>query len=166
MVEILKGDGAAILGVFIGSMIAIVILSSVSHSIVLQTTTQSIVNQTITLPATTNATIDLIGRELVSGIITNATGSTGAALTNYTLQTGMGSGGLLTVQLASNSSTDINFGLPANVSYIYRPDGYLNLGGARSVNRLVLIIGALAILVFVIVIFYKKGSFGELMRRT
>ena len=54
-------------------------------------------------------------------------------------------------------------GTSVNVTYNFRPDGYLNNSGARSVSLLIIIFAALALMVFVVAIFIKHGSMGSLM---
>ncbi|KKK63034.1 hypothetical protein LCGC14_2998340, partial [marine sediment metagenome] len=74
--------------------------------------------------------------------------------------------GLLSVQLVFNDTGADFEGTDINVSYTANPDGYISDSGGRSVTRLILIIGALAIVIFVIVIFIMEGSLGKLMGKT
>lgn len=161
----LKGDMKVFFAIFIGSLIAIVFLASISDSIFTQTNTFDRFNETVTAPAV-NGTLDLTGRELVgTGIAKNATNITGSDLTNLGVfvQSGTGSNGLLTVQLTLND-TGVAFAAKSiNVSYEYNPDGYLSNSGARSIATVSLIIFALAILMFVIMRFMKEGSMRDIV---
>ncbi len=161
-----EGDGKAILVGFIGAIIAIVLLASYATDIVGQTSTFSETSKTVTAPAV-GGTLDLIGRELFSvATIINASNITGVDLATQgiLITDEIGSAGLLTVQMTLNSSATAWDSQSVNVTYNYKPDGYLNNSGARSINLLVPIFSALAILVFILVMFIKTGSLGKLLR--
>lgn len=162
MVEFLKGDGAAIMAVFIGAIIAATLIANIGDQVNLATSTFDKVNLTVTVGAV-NSSTDLDGREVVgTPLITN--GSNADISTQIPVVTGVGTNGLLTVQIQPND-TSVNFvGQLVNLTYTYNPDGYINNSGGRSITLLILIFAALAIVVFVIVMFIKKGSMGELMR--
>ena len=160
----LKGDFKAIMIGFIGVIVAVVFIASISNTISLQTTTQSNLNQTVTAPAV-NGTLDLIGRELVgSATVVNSTSGAVLPSANLTVSNQIGSIGLLTVQLTTNDAGADYAGAPVNVSYNYLADGALT-GGANAIQKTVLIFAALAILVFIIVMFMEEGSLGKLMGR-
>lgn len=160
---VLKSDGKAILIVFIGLIITIVLISAVADSVYTQRTVLNSNNATITLPSAANTTVDITGRELV-GTATISNGTLDLS-DNFTVSTGTSATtGLRSVQITSNDSSPLHYGDIANVSYTYRADGYLNNSGARSVAWLIVIFSALAMVVFVIVVFIKHGSLGSLMR--
>ena len=158
-----QGDGRAIFKVFIGAIFALALIAVIANSISTQTTTDAAINVTVTAPEI-NETLDLTGRTLIlGGDIINATNNTLTSL-GMILQTGVGTSGLQSVQLILND-TAVGFnGTSVNVSYTYQPDGYLDNSGARSIAFVTLIFSALAIMVFVIVIFIKDGSLGNLIR--
>lgn len=164
-----SSDGKAIMMVFIGALVAAVFLGTIADSVFTETNILSRINNTVTFSGTANSSLDIEGRELVSTIeIYNATNSS-KGLTSSTsgvfLQTGTSSTtGLLTVQIVVNDTAVAYIGEPINVTYTYKPDGYLNNAGARSISTLILIFGALAIVVFIIVTFIKFGSMGQLIR--
>lgn len=158
------GDGKAIFMVFVGAIIVAVFLGSIGDSIFSQTNTISLENSTVTGPAV-NGTLDLTGRALVgAAVITNATDG---ALANGTFIETVTSAttGLRTVQLGINDTGIANAAQSLNVSYTYEPDGYVSTSGGRGIVRLILIIGSLALVIFVIVVFIKDGSLGKLMGR-
>ncbi len=161
----IKGDGKAIFGIFIGAIIAVVFIATIADSVFTQTSTFTSTNQSVTAPAV-NATLDLKGRELLSELESyNATNATRQRTDGVILQTALGSDGLLTVQMTLNDTGADFAASPVNVSYTYNPDGYLSNGGARSIQLLVVIMAALAIVIFVIVVAVKEGSLGDLIRR-
>ncbi|KKL59488.1 hypothetical protein LCGC14_2214870 [marine sediment metagenome] len=139
---------------------------SIGDQINLETNTFPATNVTVTVPAV-NATTDITGRELITEIeIVNASSlGNNTAVVGLFLQTGTGTNGLLSVQLAANDTASGIVGVSVNTSYTYNPDGYVSDSGGRAITLLILIFAALAILVFVVVVFIKQGSMGELMRR-
>lgn len=159
----------AILIVFIGAIIAITFIASFSTDIVFQTETRTTGNQTVNL-TTPSATEDLIGRTLVGSAIIRNVSDNSTVTGNYTVTNEIGSDGLQTPRItASGDGTFNGENLTASillVEYTYEPTGYLQNSGARGINKLTLIIAALAILVFVIVVFIGKGYLGKLMGRS
>lgn len=161
----LQGDGSAILKVFIGAIIALTFIISIADSTFDQTNTLEQVNTTVTIPAI-NATTDLGGRTLIiANNVLNATDNA-TITTGVSLQTGVGTNGLQTVQITTNDTATGFVGTTARISYTYQPDGYLSNGGARSITGLIIIFSAVAIFVFVVVVFIKNGSLGKLMGRS
>ncbi len=130
---------------------------SIGDQINLETNTFTDENITVTVPAV-NATLDVTGRELVTETsILNSTNASQTAVGLF-LQTGTGTNGLLSVQLAANDTASGIVGNSVNLTYTYNPDGYISDSGGRALTNLILIFAALAILVFVIVVFIKQGS--------
>ena len=160
----LNSDGKMIFAIFIGAIITVVFLGSIADSVFLQTNTFSVSNNTVTAPAI-NGTLILEGRELVSGTTPSVVNTTAHEIQDQgvTVTDGLISG-VQTVFLSVNDSSVPNNGSSVNVTYEFNPDGYLKSSSDRSVARLVIITGALAILVFVIVVMIKFGSFGKLLR--
>lgn len=165
---IFKTDGKAILGVFVGVIIAVVFMQTIADNIWVQTNTARIDNVTIVAPAV-NATRDLTGNALISAIfVNNASNASSLNAQNVgglILQTGTGTDGLQTVQLRTNDSALAFVGKNVNVTYTYQPDNYLDTPAARNMEILVLVMSALSVLVFAIAYFIKNGFLGELMRR-
>lgn len=163
-----KGDGKLIFMIFIGAIIALVFMAPIADQIFSTSNTINIVNTTITPSSVGNGTVELLGREFVSGgIVTNATNGQILNNANYSINTTAGSSGLLTVSLVRY---DGSLGLPnatgdVNVSYIANPDGFVGDGASRSILALVLIFAALAIVIFVIArLFDPDSSAGRLIR--
>lgn len=161
-----KGDGKAIFMVLIGALIATVFLMTIADENVAQTSNFNANNTTVTAP-TVNSSTDLTGRELVgTGEVVNSSGTDVVGL-GVLLRTGTSStSGLRTVQIFTNDTGSHSAGDTVNVTYIYRPDGYHNDAGTRSIVLLITLIAALAIVVFVIVVFAKHGSLSKLLRRS
>lgn len=161
----LKSDGKMVFMIFIGAIITIVFLGSIADSVFNQTTTFSQTNASVTAPAI-NGTLALEGRELVAGttpIVRNATNqemqNLGIFVTDGLLS------GVQTVFLSVNDTSFPSNASVVNVTYSFNPDGYLKSSSDRSIMNVTLIIAALSILVFVIVVMIKFGSFGKLMGR-
>jgi hypothetical protein len=149
------------MGIFIGAIIATVILMSVSDQIFAQTNNIVITNNTVTLPAE-NQTLELKGRSLVTSIIIlNSTEDDITA--GYVQGSELGTNGLLTVFIRSNSTSQ-DKGELGNVSYTAIPDGHAVNNSDAGIINLILIFGALGILVFVIVMIFS-GSMREFMMK-
>ena len=160
MADSLKGDGRMIFTIFVGAIIAIVFMASIGDQIFTQTNTASNTNLTVTVLAI-NSSLAIEGRDLLTVVsITNVTNSSldtnGLNLTSGVLN------GVKTVFLVANDSSG-SVGNEVNLSYTYNPDGYITSAGGRSITALILIISALAILVFVVVVMFKFGSIQEIM---
>ncbi len=159
----LKGDGMAIIAIFVGAIIATVLLASIADDVTAQRNTIEITNISVTLDATTNVTVDLEGRELLTLLELYNTSTTTGACPSCTVATTVStSSGLLSVTITTND-TGVQ-GTAYNVSYTANPDGYLSEGTSRNVINLVVLFGALAIFVFVIVVLFATGSLGRIIR--
>ncbi|KKK47751.1 hypothetical protein LCGC14_3152030 [marine sediment metagenome] len=164
MARELQGDGKAVFVFFIGAIITIVFLASIADNIFTQTNTASNTNLTVTVLAI-NTSLAIEGRDLIAEIsIINSTNISlefqGLILSDGILN------GVKTVTLTANDSAVDLVGDEVNISYTYNPNGYIDSAGGRSIAALILIIGALAILVFGIVVFIKNGTLGRLMSKT
>lgn len=160
-----KSDGIAIIMVFIGIIIAATFMISIANQTTLMTTASYIVtNSTVTAPVV-NGSLELTGRSLVSAIsIYNATNFTQGNLNNLGLNfvTRLGTDGLSSVFLIVNDTGSTFASRSVNVSYTYVPDGSVtNVGGAAPITNLIVIISALAIVLFIIVYFIKDGPLME-----
>ncbi len=163
----LQSDGKAIFQVFIGTIIALVFIAVIGDSIFSQTNTLTQGNVTVTGPAI-NATTDLNGRTLLTVTnILNATSNNtifgNASVGGVILQTGTGTGGINSVQIFINDTGTAFVGTSIRVAYTYEPEGYLSNSGTRAIALLITIFAALAIMVFVVVVFMKEGSMGKLI---
>jgi len=161
----LKGDGASFFQILIGGLIALAFIATIATSIVGSTVTEGRVNATVVVPDNGEAT-DLKGRELISQIEIFNESDVDLTDHNISLRTyNSATTGLRTVQIYNNDSSE-SAGANANITYTYKPDGYLNLGGARAVHTLTIIMSALAILIFVIVVLIQQGALGKLIGRS
>ena len=163
----LKADGKMIFLIFFGAIIGIVLLVAVSDQVTLNTVTGSTVNLTVTLGAV-NASTDITGRTLLSrGAITNVSQPNSTNIESLTLQTGIGSGGLQSVQIVANDTAQDQgyvVGTTVNVTYTFDPDGFVS-GTSNAILVLVILFGALGTFIFVVVQFLEAESVKNLMRR-
>ncbi len=162
MANSLKGDGMAIFTIFLGAIIAVVFIGSFSDNIFTQTNTASQVNLTVIAPAI-NVSLAVEGRDLIE-VTAIINGTNTSLLTNGLSMTDGVLDGVKTVILNVNDSSGSS-GNAVNLTYTYNPDGYITSSGGRSITRLILIIAALAIVVFVIVVMFKFGSINNLVNR-
>ncbi len=160
---IFQMDGKALMIAFIGAIIALAFMTVIADATFFPTTIGTNTNETVTGLAV-NVSLDLTGRDLVTA--TSVTqNDTSAIVTGAILSTGTSSTtGLRSVQLTLNDTASGFVGKTVNVTYTYKPDGYLNDLASRSVLLLVILFAALGVLIFVIATFIKLGSLGELMR--
>ena len=169
MGESFKTDGKALLAFFIGAIITVVFLGSIADSIFTQTNTFNFTNNTVTAPAT-NASLTLVGRQVLAGttpIVSNSTNTSQLNLQDLGVFVETGTvNGLRTVRLTVNQTGNAFAGTSVNVTYEYEPDGYLRSSADRSIINLVILFGALAILVFGLVVLHKTGSLGKLIGRS
>ncbi len=164
MANSLQGDGKAIFTFFVGAIIAIVFLASFADSIFTQTTTFTETNTSVTVLAI-NTSLALTGRDLNTA--TSVINGTNISLITHGLLIDSGLvNSVRTVRLTANDSASDLVGTLVNVTYDYNPDGFIGIAGGRSIALLILIISALAILVFSVVTFIKDGSLGALMGRS
>lgn len=155
-----RRDFMAIFSIFIGAIITVVFLASITDTIFPQTNTGSSTNQSVVVPAI-NGTLSLAGREVIgTPTIINVTniGLTGQGLSVETRLIG----GANTVVLVANDTAGANglVGSTVNVTYSFNPDGFISDSGARSITNLIPIFGALAIVVFIIVVLIANGTLG------
>lgn len=160
----LKSDGKMVFMIFIGAIITIVFLGVVADQVSLQTNTQTLTNLSASVPATANTTFatQIPGRQNTTVIV--AINGTGTFTNNFTVNLTDGSGNLGIFLFTTDAAvTEVINGSTVNLTYTFQPFGYLQDSGARSVALLVVLFGALAIVVFVIVVMFKFGSIGEMV---
>lgn len=157
-----KFGATAFIIILVAVMFGFVMMEEFADSIFAQTTTLSVTNDSLTSPAINTATA-IAGREIIgSAVVHNNTAGNGSVVpaTNYTIESDIVNG-QATVTLTILDSTWASTAI--NASYNYKPDGYLNLGSARSIVLLISIFAALGILIAVIVILLQKTPLGEFM---
>lgn len=168
MVKIFEGDGKAIVTIFVGAIIAIVLLGSIADSIFNQTNTFDVANETL---ASTNGTTLLLLPELQGKFVNNIVvynGSDTIILTagNFTIFNKHinASNGVETVKI-NVTTQPIYQGEAWNISYTNQPNGYLERSSDRAITLLITIFASLGILIFVVVILIMNGTLGRLMGR-
>ena len=149
-----KGASGIMIGTIIvlaiSAIVGLVLLQSSAQQTDASLTTRTIYNRTYTAPAA-NGVIDLIGQELLdTPIVTNATSGVAIPSTNYTIAEGVSTvDGLKRIRLTTTGACCIA-GKTINITYTYGGEGYIDDAGGRSVYGLVILLGSLAIAVFVV----------------
>lgn len=150
-----NGQITFVIILFVGLIIAASILPDIANQEELITGSFEVNNQTITVPAI-NASVDLTGRDLIEEItIINETSVASVDVVGLTLQRGIGTNGLLTVQLFANDTSSEITGNGVNVTYTYRADGFVGTGNI-AVTQLIVIFAALAMVIFAIVMLFQS----------
>jgi hypothetical protein len=162
----LSSDGKMVFMIFVGAIITVVFLGTIANSVFLQTNTATTTNLSRTVPAAANTTFSpqLPGRQNTTTIVIINSTETFTANFSVNLTDANGNQGIFLFPKDAAVTETIN-GSAVNITYTYQPFGYLQDSGARSVAGLIVIFGALAILVFIVVVMVKFGSFGEMIRR-
>ena len=164
--NILKSDGKMILTIFIGVIIAVALFIAISNSVAGGTVvSNTFTNATVTAPAV-NTSLELNGRDLVgSGLVWNLSTEITSVSTsdNITIREEVGSTGSKSVVLHVFQNSSGFAGTEVNVTYTSVPDNSVT-GSSRAIFLLVIIFGAIAIMVFVVIMLFK-GSFGKLIGR-
>ena len=163
--DIMKSDGKMILMLFIGVIIAVALYSVVADSVASGTVvSNTFTNVTVTAPAV-NTSLALNGRDLVgTGNVWNLTKVISSTTTdNLTIREEIGSDGQKSVVLHTFVNSSGFAGEEVNVTYTSVPDGAVT-GSSRAIFLLVIIFGAIAIMVFAVVMLFR-GSFAELLKR-
>lgn len=165
------GTGAILITIFIGVIFGIVLLDSSADRVSESQLTLTITNNTITLPAAIGGTIELQGRDLISitAIVDSDNSSNVDYSGNVSLGTGVGTNGNATVILTllgtQADGRAIN-GTGANVSYVANRQGTVS-GGAGNMLVVVLVVAALAILVFILQgMMGNQGPLSKLLNKT
>ena len=156
---IMKSDGKMILMLFIGLIIGIALYTVIVDSVTAGTvTSNTFTNQTVTAPAVNNS-LELTGRDLVgTGTVRNVTSPT---IPGTSIREEVGTNGQKSVVLHLFQNGSAFAGDTLNLTYTSVPDGAVT-GGARGIFLLVVIFGAIAILVFGVVMLFS-GSFRKLI---
>ena len=153
-----NGQIAFVVIMFVSLIVAASLIVDIANQEELITGSFSVTNETVAIPSAANGTLDLTGRDLIEQVqISNATSSAINALdvTGLALQRGIGSNGLLSVQLHVNDSGPAILGNNVNVSYTYRADGFVGDGNV-AITSLIVLFAALAMVVFAIVSLFES----------
>lgn len=144
-----KGAGvAAMMTVFLGVIVALVLYQAAAGYMSQTTGTYALVNQTYTMPAV-GTTIDLKGQELINTpvVINQSEVTASVPASNYTIEERVSTvDGLKRITLTSKGGNFSSSGV--NVSYTYGPEGYVDSSGGRSMVLLIPILGAMAVAIF------------------
>ncbi|KKN08452.1 hypothetical protein LCGC14_1056560 [marine sediment metagenome] len=150
-------------GIFIGVILAVVLLGSAANSVFNSTNTFNQTNLTVTAPAI-NGTLVLPGRSL-TGTTPVVRNSTGISLQNAGVFVTDGLvNGAQTVFLQVNDSGFPNNGTSVNATYFFIPDGFVP-GAGGTILKLVVLFGALAVLFFVVMKVIKEGSMKNFLKK-
>ena len=159
----LNTDVKVFFGIFIGVILAVVLLGSAADTVFNSTNTFNQSNLSVTAPAI-NGTLTLTGRSLVSGttpIIRNATNSElqslGMDVTDGVIN------GVRTVFLQVNDTAFPSNGTAVNVTYLFVPDGFVP-GTGGTLLTLVVLFGSLGVLIFVVVKVIREGSMKNFLK--
>lgn len=154
------------IGVLVGVLIAANLLVAVADQEAANTETVIVRNLTVTGPAE-NASVDLPHRELITRIaVINATNTSTSLGNGAIIETIRSSDdGLLTVSLRFNSSVPATYrSSPVNVSYTANPDGFVS-GSSSTLLSTVVLFASIGILLFVIVMIFRKDPAMERIMR-
>ena len=159
--DIMKSDGKMILSMFIGVIIAVALFIAIANSVSSGTVvSNTFTNQTVTAPAV-NESLELNGRDLIG---TGSSRNLTAPITvGFSIREEVTSTGAKSVVLHVFQNGSFHAGNVTNVTYTSVPDGAVT-GSSRAIFLLVIIFGAIAIMVFTVVVLFK-GSFGKLIGR-
>jgi len=136
--------------VFIGVIVAIVLLQSSAQQLTLVTNTLGITNASVTFPTNTTALV-LNGQAVTNVIIVNATdASKTVPATNYTITNyGLSNTGTLQSTIIAVGPSGYQ-GEDVNISYRYEPLGYAKESSSRTIVGLIVLLSALAVAVWVL----------------
>lgn len=139
------------ISVFVGIIVALVLLTAISPYIGQTARTLTMTNVTFT--PVNNSFVDLRGQELIGDpIVTNATVSVVVPASNYTIAEGVSSvDGLKRIRLYITDKSDAAQAWPKgnlNITYTYGMEGYADDAGARAIILLIMTFAVIAILVF------------------
>ena len=159
----LNTDVKVFFGIFIGVILAVVLLGSAADTVFNSTNTFNQSNVSVTAPAI-NGTLVLTGRSLTGAtpIVRNATNielqNAGVFVTDGLIN------GVQTVFLQVNDSGFPNNVSSVNVTYLFVPDGFVP-GTGGTLLTLVVLFGSLGVLLFVVLKVMKEGSMKNFVER-
>jgi len=163
----LQGNSGFVVAAFVGLIITAVLIGSFADRVTEQTQTVIVYNATHAAPSVANTSVKIPGRGLTTDITWEVTNTTEAGdpidADCLYLADGKASDGTLSVQLWLNGS-DLQAtggcgheGADVDMSYGYEPDGYITTTGGRGIANLVILMSAIAMVVFTITMFLKAG---------
>lgn len=136
-----------LLAIAIAVIVALTFLPLIATNTAIMTNTYTTpTNETITLPSTATGRVTLTGIEILSLAMTNATSGVVITNDNYTLYNHV----LLTdgtegAQIGNKQKASVWNGTSVNVTYTYKPSGYVDEAGGRAVAGIIVLLAALGI---------------------
>ncbi len=167
IMAMLKSDGKMVFMIFLGAIITVVFLGLIADSVSTQTSILTSTNATFTSAAAVNGTVQLTGRANTTVVtVVDGANDTLVWTGNFSVNTVNAAGvpGIFLVTTDAAGAAGQNDSA-IGVTYSFQPQGYLPDSSSRSVASLIVIFGALAIVVFVIVVMFQFGSIREMMNR-
>lgn len=157
MAKMKSTDGMMIMAIFVGAIIAVTFMSPIGDAVF---NTRNLVTQTneTRTTAAVNATITLSGRANTTPVtVVNASDGTDWTA-NFTVTSTDSVGNLVVFLETTQAASDAGQAAQsANLTYTYEPQGYLRDSGSRGITALIVIMSALAIVIFVIVVLWGGG---------
>ena len=163
--------------IMVGSIIAISFLSEIGNNVEEQTGQSNVANESGILPrndstGTVNSTAVLTvsifpgsttasNLSLISFTLGNSSGDLAALTTDYTIDLASGQYSLINSSFWLTQNQSDNNTL---ITYAYRDQDYIQDASSRSIIRLILIFGSIAIFIFVIVIIFKDSSVNDKLK--
>ncbi len=138
--------------IFIGIIVAIALFAPIADTTGDMTNLRTSTLANYTTAATVNNSITLVGRELVGSIVVVNASNTAEVWTSNFNTVSTNTAGRLAILLKTTDAAGTagqNASL-ASVTYTYKPQGYNDSSGARSIIGIVLVFAALAIMAFVV----------------
>ena len=136
--------------VFMGIIVALALFGPIADTTGSMRNTQTATLANYTTSANANGTVTLAGREIIGSIVVvNASNNSDVWTSNFDIVSKNTSGSLAILLKTSDAAvTAEQNGSLASVTYDYKPQGYSDSSGARSMIGLVLIFAALTIMAF------------------
>lgn len=135
---------------FIGIIVALAMFAPIIDTTGDMRNTRTATLQNYTTSATANGTVTLVGREIIGSIVVvNASNTAEVWTGNFSLVSTNSAGALAILLKTSDAAlTAGQNGTLASVTYNYKPQGYNDSSGSRSIIGIVLIFAAMTIMAF------------------
>lgn len=146
--------------IFIGVIVALIMIQAIAPTIGQTTTQGTMVNQTVTLGAS-GASVYVKGIQYFSGTVMN--GTTTVSASNYTITNYNVDSGELAVKITSTTGS-LWASQKVNLSGTYEQVGYATDSGSRAIINLILIFAAIGVVAIVIWQIYQSDAFSILGR--
>lgn len=170
----LKGDGKTLIVIFIGAIIAAVLIGSIANQVTIVARATAVTNESLSVASAVGTIANVSNNTLFSIGHTNWTAApTAVRAGNGTLFTSAVdyNTSLTTYKIWFYNTNPVNTSLKSsqnitNVDYSFTFNDYITDSASRNTIEIVLLMAALAVVVFVIVSLLRPGStLSELMKR-